>query len=278
MLKLMPEVLRAPEDVPGGAEPAVAEQQPPAADAPPPAQAPDVAGLLKKQSDLLSETKAAKAAAREAEKRHAELLERLGGEDAVEQFLAFQKRAAESEELSLVKDGKLNELRDRWLSAAKRDHEKAVKGLQATLQEASGKVTELQSRLHKEIIGNAVRSAANGIKEFASSAVEDAVFIATTRVFSLDEETGEVIGRDETGAELFGKDGKRMTVNEWLEGQADQRPHWFYADGGTGMRRSAGPLGSITLDRQAVRNNIQAYRQAKKLAADTGKPVSFTGT
>ena len=274
-----PKILRAPDEISSADGPAVANKEPDATSdepsqmvqaAPAARQEPkdDTAtrGLLEKNRKLLDEAKRAK-------EQLSAILEELGGEEGLEEIRDFRKRASESEEITLVKEGKIDALRERWLKQAKRDYERKISGLQQTLSEREQALTATKSRLQREIIGNAVRSAASRIKGFAETAADDAVLVAM-QIFSLDDD-GNIVGKDEAGVKLYSKDGndKLMTPMEWLEMQQDVRPHWFYVDGGTGMRAAASSGRTITYSRVQARKDPLAYVKARREAEKAGKEV-----
>lgn len=220
--------------------------------------------LADKNRQLLDETKKVKAL-------YTSMLEELGGEEGLDEIREFKKRAAESEEISLVKEGKIDALRERWLKQAQRDYERKLSQLQKLAAEREQSLVAVRNRLQRERIGNAVRSAAARIKGFAETAGDDAVLVAM-QIFSLDEDDN-IVGKDESGAVMYGRDGKPITPYEWLEMQQDVRPHWFYVEGGTGMRTIGSAGRSITYSREKARKDPLAYVSARREAEKAGKEV-----
>lgn len=222
-------------------------------------------GLLDKNQQLLDEVKSTK-------RQLNSLLDELGGEDGVNEMRELRKKAAENEEFALMQQGKADVLRERWVKQTQREYERKLNTWKTVAQEKEQALQEVQHKLRTEIIGNAVRSAATRIKEFADTATEDAVIIAL-RTFTIDE-GGAVIGKDENGAELYGKDGKLMSIKEWLETQVENRPHWFYSEGGMGMRPITGALSrAVTMSRAQARQDPIAWAKQRKEAEKAGKQV-----
>lgn len=221
-------------------------------------------GLTDKNRQLLDEVKKAKS-------ELAAIRDEFGGEEGLDEIREFKKRAAESEEVALVKEGKIDALRERWLKQAKRDYERKVSSLQQMVQEREQSLTSVRSRLQRERIGNAIRSAAGRMKNFAETAGDDAVLVAM-QIFSLDEDDN-IVGKDESGAVMYGRDGKPITPLEWLEMQQDQRPHWFYVEGGTGMRAAGSSGRSVTYSREKARKDPVSYVAARREAEKAGKEV-----
>lgn len=220
--------------------------------------------LADKNRQLLDEMKKVKSL-------HTSMLDELGGEEGLEEIREFKKRAAESEEIALVKEGKIDALRDRWLKQAQRDYERKISNLQKIATDREQALVAVRNRLQRERIGNAVRSAAARIKGFAETAGDDAVLVAM-QIFSLDDDDN-IVGKDETGSVMYGRDGKPITPFEWLEMQQDQRPHWFYVDGGTGMRAAGSSGRSVTYSREKARKDPVAYVAARRDAEKLGKEV-----
>lgn len=221
-------------------------------------------GLIDKNKELLDEVKNTK-------RQLGSLLDELGGEEGVEEIRSLRKKASENEEFALMQQGRADVLRERWVKQTQREYERKLNSLQTYAKEKEAGIQVLQQKLQREIIGNAVRSAASKIKEFAETATDDAVIIAL-RVFALDE-SGAVIGKDENGSELYGKDGKLMSIREWLETQVDTRPHWFYSEGGMGMRPMGALSRVITMSRAAARTDPIAFAKQRREAEKSGKEV-----
>ena len=221
-------------------------------------------GLAEKNRQLLDEAKKSKM-------QLSAILDELGGEEGLDEIREFKKRAAESEEISLVKEGKIDALRERWLKQTQRDYERKMSSLQKLVQEREQSLSAVRSRLQRERIGNAIRSAASRLKGFAETAGDDAVLVAM-QIFSLDDEDN-IVGKDENGGVMYGRDGKPITPTEWLEMQQDQRPHWFYVEGGTGMRAAGSSGRSVTYSREKARKDPLSYVTAKREAEKSGKEV-----
>lgn len=214
------------------------------------------AGLAQKNRQLLSETKQAK------EERQ-RLIEEFGGDAGLDELRTLRQQIEQNEELKLLKEGKIDALRDRWLSRTKADYEAQLKARDETLRAESEAKTALQQRLEREIIGNAVRMAADSIPSdrprFVPGAVDDAVDLAL-RVFALDED-GRPVARDEDGQPIFGKDAKPMSVAEWIGTLPEKKPYWFPATQGGGATGGVGKGARIDLSKMEPRQRLDYARQ-----------------
>lgn len=111
-------------------------------------------------------------------------------------------------------------------------------------------IAALNSRLDELEIDGAVAAAAAKLDDFLhhASVVRDAKFRAR-QIFA--RKNGALEAKD-GDKPLLGKDGKAITIDEWLELQREESPHWFKAtaSGGGAGGNDGGAGGSKKMSRQ----------------------------
>lgn len=201
----------------------------------------EVAGLKKKNSDLIAKEKVLKESAAKFE-----------GLD-VERIQALQKQIDENEEMKLLSEGKTEEVVERRVEAMRRDYE-------ANLTARDTKITEYQDILKQKdedltalVVDGQVREAYTKL-DFEPTAMDDIISLGR-RTFIMDEK-GMAIPRDEQGNLIFSKDGKTpISASEWLENLSEKKPYLRRASLGAGANGS-GRGGGRDIDVSKL-NNIQ---------------------
>lgn len=191
------------------------------------------AGVVANRDDILAEKK--KLADR------VKILDALGGEEGVKSLQEMQKRMMEDEDLKLFSQGKREEYNDRIVGRMKSDYDKKLEGRDKRISELENHVKEKVSQIERLVIDGQIREAAekSGI---VPSAIEDVIYRGG-RLFSLDEENSAV-AREQSGGLVNGKDGKPLTIAEWVDSMKEAAPHWWPPSAGGGAL--GGKIGSIS--------------------------------
>lgn len=168
-----------------------------------------------------------------AEKR--EIAERLKAFDGIdpEAVGTMLKRFADDEEAGLIKAGKIDEVLNKRTERMKSGFEKEL-----TSERKAREAAEARSAKYtKRVLENAIRAeaAAAGLHKHA---IDDALFRAST-LFSTDEDGNPVAAQD-----VYGKDGKPLTVKEWFSDMREKAPHWWPATNGGGASNGGGGSGN----------------------------------
>lgn len=188
-------------------------------------------------------------------------LKQLGNADTVRNLVEMQKRFQADEQGKLLSEGKYDEWFDRRTAALRRDHENQIKGLQAQLEEVTGKATNAENTLRKKILETDVSAAAVDAGVEASALLDVQLRVANT--FEYDAERGRHVLRDEDGGVVFGKDGATpKTIREWLEDQKEISRHWWPASRGGGAEGSARRSDKKSLGQL----DMKAYEAERKAA------------
>ena len=172
---------------------------------------------------------------------------------------AFIARFANDEEMKLIKEGKLDVVKEKWVEKLKGDYEKKLK----VATDAIGLEAQKAGKYQAQVLDNAVRQAAAKVGVHPP-AVEDALFRARA-MFSLDESGNAVQVRE--GSVVMGKDGKTpYSPVEWLESMREAAPHWFPAmAAGSGASQSKGS-GSNGQARTVKRATFDGWTPKEKAA------------
>lgn len=185
-----------------------------------------VTGLKTKNSELLGKLK-----------EQGDQLKSFEGIDptAVRNIL---QRFSDDEEAKLIASGKIDEVLNKRT-------ERMKSGFDKDLKAAADKAAAAETRAAKymdRVLENAIRAeAANaGIHQHA---IEDALYRAKT-LFALDDD-----GNPSAADNVFGRDGKPLTLNEWFGDMKDKAPHWWPAQSGSGAQGGGARTGGKTMPR-----------------------------
>lgn len=188
-----------------------------------------VSGLKAKNAELLGKIK-----------ESGETLKRYEGidPDAVRSIL---QRFSDDEEAKLIASGKIDEVLTKRTERMKSSYEQET----AKERQAREAAEQRAEKFTRRVLENSIRAEATaaGIHQHA---VDDALLRAQG-VFQLDDEGNPVAAEG-----VFGKDGKPLTLKEWLAEMKDKAPHWFLQPKGSGAPGSGGQQrGGKAINRQA---------------------------
>lgn len=187
-------------------------------------------------------------------------LQRYGATTPEEvEALRVRRRKEDDEEETATQ--RVTRLRDE-LDRTKRDTE-------ITLREKDAEVTRIKGELTQERIGARIRTAAQGSRDFQTSAQEDAVLLGM-RVFREDE-TGKIAAFDPTGERMLGKSGDDLTIDEWLDQRRADRRHWFGGQQGTGNQGGGAQHQSNNANQNRARPKTRSAMSDKEKAAAVGE-------
>lgn len=185
-------------------------------------------GLKSKNSELLGKLK-----------EYGEKLKSFDGIDP-EAVRGILSKFANDEEAQLIAKGDIDTVLAKRADRMKAGFEKDLKLAQDAATNASSRTEKYASRVLKgEVIGAATEA---GVHKYA---MEDAM-LAASRDFELDDD-GNPVAREGK----YGKDGKPLTLKEWMAEMKDSRPHWFPATGNGGGAGHGGGNGSKTMSQAA---------------------------
>lgn len=203
--------------------------------------------------------------AAEQSRRAAELsktIDGLGGEDALKELLELKQRLEADEELKLfgVDREKYNE---RITGRMKADYEKRLAGAEETLTARDRKIQELSDSLARAMIHGAIRERAAKQPEFVAEATDVLVRLAGD-VFRLGD-NHQPEARDADGELIMGKDGKALTIDEWIESTRDSHPYFWRPRSGTGARAGDGSIARGGMSPEAIgKMSLADYRKARQ--------------
>lgn len=146
--------------------------------------------------------------------------------DAVRSIL---QRFSDDEEAKLIASGKIDEVLTKRTERMKTSYEQET----AKERQAREAAEQRAEKFTRRVLENSIRAEATaaGIHQHA---VDDALLRAQG-VFQLDDEGNPVAAEG-----VFGKDGKPLTLKEWLAEMKDKAPHWFLQPKGSGAPGSGG--------------------------------------
>lgn len=170
----------------------------------------EVAGLKKKNSELIGKVKESQEVVKQFEGLDVGVLKNL------------QKQMQENEEMRLLAEGKTEEVVTRRVELLKKDYDNQVGALKAAIEERDSILKQKEENLRKLAVDGTVREAYMGLG-FEPTAL-DYVIREARDTFIMDEH-GDVVPRDAKGQVIFSKDGKNpITTNEWLMLMAEKKP------------------------------------------------------
>lgn len=202
-------------------------------------------GLRESRDKILAERKRDQAALKELQTQ----LDAVGGEDGLKSLAELNSRLQKDELGKLLAEGKYQDAFDKQSAALRSGYEaKLTAAEQAREKEAEAR-TATQQRLDNLLLDQTGTAAA--LKAGIAPEVLDDVKLWIQKEFRYSEEHGQPVTLDSDGAVRFGRDGKPLTIAEWLEDSKETKRHWWPASqgggaGGQGGVRSQG--GSRTFD------------------------------
>lgn len=185
-------------------------------------------GLKSKNSELLGKVK-----------EYGEKLKSFDGIDP-EAVRGILSKFANDEEAGLIAKGDIETVVNKRVERMKAASDKEVLTAKEEAQRYQSRTEKYASRVLKgEVIGAASEA---GVHKYA---MEDAM-LAASRDFELDDD-GNPVAREGK----YGKDGKPLTLKEWMAEMKETRPHWFPATGNGGGAGHGGGNGSKTMTQAA---------------------------
>lgn len=202
------------------------------------------------------------------------LIDSIGGKDKVAELQALQTQIENDEVLQLFTSGKREEYDNRITGRMQETHTREVQALTTDRDTWRSKAEELQGIITQNkisgAIGDAMREARVDPDYF--DAVQQLV---VGRVKLADDGAMIVMGDD--GNELYGKQGKLMTVQEHVEALREKKPKLFLTSTGGGAS-GGGVLpngrGQFSISAEDAKNPLK-YRQVKDAATKAGQDVNI---
>lgn len=144
-------------------------------------------------------------------------------EEELEAFQQWKTKGTKDEDF----DGQFQ----KKLAPMKKDWETRESNYKTKLEEQESRIAKLTYDLHSTKIENEAAKVASelGVRP---EAVDD-VQLHVKRAFSVNE-NGEIVALDAEGDVVTGKDGKPLTLKDWLAGKAATKAHWFLSSNGGG--------------------------------------------
>ena len=163
----------------------------------------------------------------------------------VDELKSFHAQFKNSEDLQLIKDGKIDEVLARRNAKFLEDTTRQVKAAQDERDAEKAK----NGKFSQRVLNDSIRAAAinAGVHKHA---IEDAL-LAARLDFTLDDEGNPVQMKE--GEVVLGKDGKSpFSPDEWMAKRIETKPHWFPSgNSGSGPGNGSGNTGGKTIRRAA---------------------------
>ncbi len=193
------------------------------------------AGLKKTNADL-----------KEEKRLLAEKAKAFDGLD-LEEMKTVHTLFKDSEDLKLIKEGKIDEVLARRNEKFLVENEKKVKA-------ANDAVIAAEARLNKysqRVLDDSIRAAATKAGVHNLPGVIEDVILNARMDFTLNDEGNPVQMKE--GAVVMGKDGKTpFSPDEWFSQKAESKPHWFpTGSSGADQGGTGGSAGGKTIKRSA---------------------------
>lgn len=186
----------------------------------------EVAGLKKKNAEVIADQKKLK-----------ETLSQFDGLD-VEKMKNLQKQMEANQELTLLAEGKTEEVIARRVELLKKDYDSQITAREEKLKEQAKSLKEKDESLRKLVVDGKIRETFISL-DFEPTAMDD-VLRNAREVFIMGDD-GKVVPRDAGGNMLFGKDGTTpLDAKAWLELQAEKKPYLRRASKGSGASNASG--------------------------------------
>jgi hypothetical protein len=182
----------------------------------------DVSGL----KSALERKKQEAADAKKAAKELKEQLESLGMEpDEIKAIIADHQKAKDKK---LIDEGKVDEIVTTRVAKLKKEYDDKLTAI-------TGERNTLHGKLSEVLIDSALKDVAVKAK-VRSTAMED-VLLRGKRIWTLKENQPVALNGEEA---IFGKDGKPISMLEWVNELQTSAPHLFEGSSGGGANGSGG--------------------------------------
>ncbi len=174
------------------------------------------------------------------------------------------------DEKSLLDEGKIEELFKQRLTSTQREYDAKIKALQADIDERNAKLGALTQKLSHTSL------AASLAKEATDARVDpdwfDYVYLKAQAQWRLDE-AGELAPYDGNQV-IYGKEGKPMSMGEWLNVLAKEKPKILLQSAGAGANGSGGRSSGkdIVLTPEQLQDP-RNYAKARALAEKQGGEI-----
>lgn len=225
--------------------------------APKPPTAAEIAKQIQDAVDAATSGLKATNAALKAEKQAlADKAKAFDGLD-VEELKSFHAQFKDSEDVKLIKEGKIDEVLARRNAKFLEDADKKAKAAQDALEAEKAK----NGKFAQRVLNDSIRAAAinAGVHKHA---IEDAL-LAARMDFTLDDDGNPVQVKD--GEVVLGKDGKTpFGPEEWMAQRVESKPHWFPSgNSGSDAGDGAGGKGGGKTIRRAAFDALPVTERAK---------------
>lgn len=202
-------------------------------------------------------------------------LDQLGGDEGLQKLIQLNEAVAKSEELQLLKDGKINEVYERRVKPERDKFATELKARDDALTAAQEVAAKAQSKLNSYVFKAEVSEACKAV-DLLPVAYADAER-AAKEIFVFDEELQRHVMKDSTGQTVFGLDDKGKpapkTLAQWLsDDQKKVTRHWWAASKGSGIKGESGVPGSTDTSLSSVAKDPKAYAAARAEGAGGGIP------
>jgi hypothetical protein len=177
----------------------------------------------------------------------------------VEELKSFHAQFKDSEDLKLIKDGKIDEVLSRRNAKFLEDAGKQAKVAQDALEAEKAK----NGKFAQRVLNDSIRAAASDTGTYQTAGVLEDVLLNAALVFALDDEGRPVQLKD--GEVVLGKDGKTpFSPREWIESKREAKVHWFPSgNSGSPAGDGAGGSGGGKTIRRAAFDALPATERAK---------------
>ena len=155
------------------------------------------------------------------------------------------------------------------------DYDAKLKASNTKVETLTAENRDLNQKLSNLTIGNEVRSAGSklGMHDWA---IEDAVLHAQTGGWSLDKDAKPVL--HEAGSVVYGKDGAKKSIEEWMTELAKKRPGWVKPSTGSGAENGGQGTrqeGKVMWVPREVGRDREAFRAVEAKAKEKGLEIRF---
>lgn len=201
----------------------------------------EVSGLKNVNQSLKDEKKKLKEKldkVKEESDKFSSIFEQTGIDQETATKLLMQ--VSKDEEARLVAEGKFDEVLNKRVGLLKSEHSSQLSNQEKIIGELKSQVDSLQTKINTDMVTNEVRKAAAkvGVESFA---IEDALLYCQNN-FTIEEDRMVCY---ENGEKVYGSDGVTpISVEEYLNGKRESKPHWFSKPVGGGAMGSQGRDGS----------------------------------
>lgn len=198
-----------------------------------------------------------------------EAAKRFDGIDP-DKYREYKEKAESIDDKELLDKGKVDELVAKRIEALNTEHKSQLDALNKKVVEVTEESDKRKRKLSELLVNDALTKSVGEIGKLQPGALQD-IQNRARAVWHV-EDDGSIVAKSPEGNHLYGADGiTKITMKEWMDGQAKDSPYLFMQNtgggSGGGASEEGGSGGSIANDPDALSRHLEDVASGKMRVA-----------